>query len=41
MSSAKKALGKDRSDRIDNNVFLPRRQSYYSSPVDWGDGRKK
>lgn len=37
MTFAEKALGKDRPDSIDDDVILPRRQEYYSSPVDWRD----
>ncbi|MCX6674370.1 MAG: alpha-amylase family glycosyl hydrolase [Methanothrix sp.] len=37
MIFAEKALGKDRPECIDDDVFLPRRQEYYPSPVDWRD----
>jgi glycosidase len=30
-----KALSKERPERINDDVFLPRRQEYHPSPVDW------
>jgi len=37
MAFKESALGKSRPVSIDNNVFLPRRQEYHPSPVDWRD----
>jgi hypothetical protein len=41
MSSAKKAIGKDSPDSIDNDVFFAQKAELYPSPVVWGDRTKK
>jgi glycosidase len=37
MTFIEKALSRERPDSIDDDVFLPRRQEYLPSPVDWRD----
>lgn len=37
MTFIEKALSRERPDSIDDDVFLPRRQEYHPSPVDWRD----
>ncbi len=37
MTFMEKALSRDRPESIDEDVILPRRQEYHSSPVDWRD----